>query len=128
KQEREVISEEQSADNASEWEQPANNRITSGTEQVMETETAEKPVKKKNPIHSTTKQQPEKKHKSNQSQSRKQQTNQTVPFNVMMSANDKRKYRERKRFSDRDRSVSPVKASIPYHLLNDPAPQNSQDQ
>ncbi|WP_099158805.1 DNA translocase FtsK [Virgibacillus ndiopensis] len=50
-----------------------------------------------------------------------------LPFNVMMSANDKRRYKEKMR-----KQKSPVEANknnvIPFHLLNDPAPENNQDQ
>lgn len=117
-------------DTAPEGHHPANEEETSEVKQKEEEEeeVPTKPAKKKNPIHSSAKKAPEQKQPTHQSQPDDQQTDRPIPFNVMMSANDKRRYRERKRFSDRDRSVSPVKASIPHHLLNDPATDNSQDQ
>ncbi|WP_343271722.1 DNA translocase FtsK [Lentibacillus songyuanensis] len=57
------------------------------------------------------------------------EANQSLPFNVMMSANDKQKYNERKQRQGTVHPIVPIqKASIPDYLLNDPEPKDSQDQ
>ncbi|RYG74947.1 DNA translocase FtsK [Lentibacillus lipolyticus] len=56
-----------------------------------------------------------------------------LPFNVMMSANDKLRQTQKRRKREFSRPMEPkqettVANSIPYHLLDDPEPKSTQDQ
>ncbi|MFD1038171.1 DNA translocase FtsK [Virgibacillus byunsanensis] len=70
--------------------------------------------------------------RSRQERKKKRSTNNHVPFNVMMSANDKRRQVERVRstYSKEQEYHSKEEGlhSIPYYLLNDPVSNNEQDQ
>lgn len=57
-----------------------------------------------------------------------QNANSSIPFNVMMSANDKRHHERKQRVGSIHPIATKQKTDIPYHLLNDPVPTNSQDQ
>lgn len=50
------------------------------------------------------------------------------PFNVMMSANDKRRQAEKGTQNKANTIVEKKSNVIPYHLLNDPSQENEQDQ
>ncbi|WP_106496871.1 DNA translocase FtsK [Lentibacillus sp. Marseille-P4043] len=68
---------------------------------------------------------------SKRSQSRRTEKNEnkqgSVPFNVMMSANDKQKWKQRRQRANNRSSVQ-TNSAIPYHLLNDPDPKSTQDE
>ncbi|WP_188456505.1 DNA translocase FtsK [Virgibacillus oceani] len=84
---------------------------------------------RKNNEHSNKREEKNKNREDRQSlskQSNAKKKESVLPFNVMMSANDKRRYKEKIR-----KHVAPVQTEtnsvIPFHLLNDPAPENNQD-
>ncbi|MFD1362290.1 DNA translocase FtsK [Lentibacillus salinarum] len=59
-----------------------------------------------------------------------QSSTKTPPFNVLMSANDKRNHRKRQSASRQpaDRQKATTKSDVPHHLLDDPEPKTEQDQ
>ncbi|WP_174614073.1 DNA translocase FtsK [Virgibacillus ihumii] len=83
--------------------------------------------------HNANSKQKTKKRFDRKKKNKKDGDQKPLPFNVMMSANDKRRHRERKpKF---ETNVSPAPSvpekkypSIPYHLLNDPVAKTEKDQ
>ncbi|WP_088050900.1 DNA translocase FtsK [Virgibacillus dakarensis] len=85
--------------------------------------------KKRNPVASPNSNNQRKERKRKIEEQANNKSNHTVPFNVMMSANDKRRHRERKQRMNTLHPIAPnLKSDIPYYLLADPEPKNSQDQ
>ncbi|MGY0694759.1 DNA translocase FtsK [Virgibacillus sp. FSP13] len=98
-------------------------------------ETTEDPMPKQLDEEKTLENQPKPKQNTDKhpkhTRSRRTETNETkqgsVPFNVMMSANDKQKWKQRRQRANNHHSVR-TNSSIPYHLLNDPEPKSTQDE
>ncbi|WP_077327573.1 DNA translocase FtsK [Virgibacillus siamensis] len=103
-------------------EAAATQDITTVTENKEE-EAPLKPVQKSKPAGKQHKIRPDRKKDRGKNTGQK-----PLPFNVMMSANDKRRHHERKIRRDPKPAAELKPKTIPYHLLNDPVNKTDQDQ